>query len=84
MELSKTVEIHVELLDEGVDTWRPTQAEPLGNKIFKILPTSDYDPEDETWEFLPGSIVRCEMKKTDDGDEVLLAVEQVNDPKTVT
>ena len=45
----------------------------LGNGFFKILPTSDYDPTDEVWEFPPDSIVRSEIKRSESG-EFLLAV----------
>lgn len=55
----KTVEVYVELLEEGTDTWRPTQAVDLGNGAYKLLATPDYDPENEIWAFLPGSIVKC-------------------------
>lgn len=30
--------------------------------VFRVLKTEKYDPEDEKWEFLPGSVVRCEKK----------------------
>ncbi len=72
-----TQTVYIELLEEGTDTWRPTQAEVLGNDLYKLLPTADYDPEDEVWKFLPGTIVRCEEKETDDGEVVLLAVEKL-------
>lgn len=54
--------IYIPLMDEGTDVARPTQGEPRGNNIFMVLPTVDYDPEDEVWQFLPGSIVVCEEK----------------------
>jgi len=57
---NKTVQIYVQLIDEGTPTARPTQAVELGNGCFKVLPTPKYDPEDEKWEFPPGSIVKCE------------------------
>lgn len=44
--------------EEG--TLRPTQAIPLGNDIFEVLPIPDYEQAGEVWEFPPGSIVRCE------------------------
>ncbi len=75
--MERNVEIYVTLFDEGTPTIRGTEAEVLGNGLYKLLPTDNYDPEDETWEFLPGSVVKCESVKTEDGDEVLLAVEQV-------
>ena len=63
MTTSETVVVYVPLLDEGTPTLRGTQAIPLGKDLYKLLPTSDYDPEDETWEFLPGSIVQCDVTK---------------------
>ncbi len=56
-----TVKIYVVLLEEGTDTIRGTQAIPLGSGLYKLLPTPDYDPEDEVWEFLPGTVVRGVM-----------------------
>jgi hypothetical protein len=42
--------------------------------IYKLLPTSNYDPEDEQWQFLPGTIVHC-MFETHDGNRILVADE---------
>lgn len=64
--------IYIRLLDEGTEVFRPTSAEPVG-ALFKVLPTSNYDPQDEKWEFVPGSVVKCEKRKLQ-GDEVLVAV----------
>jgi len=69
----KAIRVYVRLLDEGTDVSRPTEAIDLGNELFRILPTSDYDPEDETWEFPPGSTIRCEKKTSREG-EYLIAV----------
>ena len=54
------VVIYVRLLDEGVPVARPTYAEMIENNIFHVLPTEGYNPDDETWEFPPGTLVRCE------------------------
>jgi hypothetical protein len=67
------VTIYVRLLDEGTDVSRPTEALDLGDGLLKLLPTPDYDSKDETWEFLPGSVVRCEKRYGNSG-EYLLAV----------
>ncbi len=72
----KSAEIYIMLLGDEEGTLRPTQAIPLSNGLYKILPTSNYDPEDEIWEFLPGSIVKCE-KRTYRGNDYLLAVEKI-------
>jgi len=37
------------------------------------MAVEDYDPEDEHWEFLPGSSVRGELRKLN-GNQVLVAV----------
>jgi len=71
--MAKTVEIHVRLLHEGTDCSRPTQAEQLDNGLYKVLPTPNYDPEDEVWEFPPDSIVRSEIRRSE-GKEFLIAV----------
>jgi hypothetical protein len=73
--MQKLVTIYIELFDEGVPCRRPTQAIDLENGTFKVLPTPNYDPENEVWEFLPGSIVRCKIRKDSEG-EYLYAVEQ--------
>ena len=70
--------IYVPLLDEGTPTCRPTQAIDLGKGLYKILPTPDYDPEDKTWEYLPGSIVRCISTHNNFlGETILQAIEQI-------
>jgi hypothetical protein len=45
--------VYVNLLDEGSDAARPTEAIELGNGHYRLLPTANYDPEDEHWEFPP-------------------------------
>lgn len=69
--------IYVRLLNEGIDVSRPTEAVDLGEGLFKILLTRDYDPEDEEWEFPAGSIVECERVQSAEG-EYLLAVKKHN------
>jgi hypothetical protein len=54
------VRIYVRLLDEGTEVGRPTEGLDLGGGFFKILPNEHYDPEEEKWEFPPGSVVRGE------------------------
>ena len=66
--------IYIRLLDEGTDVLRPAEAEELGNGLFKLRPTPDYDPDDEKWEFIPGSIVRGVLQKLEE-QAVLVAVD---------
>ncbi|HEV2293587.1 MAG TPA: hypothetical protein VGR35_07010 [Tepidisphaeraceae bacterium] len=68
-------EIYVALLDEGVDVWRPAPAWKIDDSTYIILRPDDYDPDDEKWEFPPGSTVICEPKAITDGT-ILAAVRQ--------
>ena len=74
---SNTSTIYVNLLDEGVTVLRPTQALQLGINEYKVLPPTDYDPDDEHWEFPPGSIVRC-IREERDGEIIQVARELVS------
>jgi hypothetical protein len=56
-----TSTIYVRLLEEAVTCIRPTQAEHLPDGSYLVLPTPDYDPADEVWEFVPGSKVHCQL-----------------------
>lgn len=70
--------IHIKLLDENVDVWRPTEGVLIRDTIFEILPTENYDPEDEHWEFFPGNTVRC-VRELHKGREILVAIEKISD-----
>ena len=72
-----TETIYVALLDEGVPVWRPTQGAPLGDGLYEVLATPDYDDDDEHWEFPPGSIVRC-VREMRESVELLIAREAVD------
>ena len=67
------IEIYVNLLDEASPTMRKTKCLPIGNNLYTILATTDYDPEDEAWEFLPGTTIALEESRTVGGDNILLA-----------
>jgi hypothetical protein len=55
--------IYIQLLNEGSTAYRPTQGELISDDTFRVLPTENYDPEDEEWEFLPGDIVKCVLEE---------------------
>ncbi len=69
--------IHVYLLDEGTDVWRPVEAVHLRDDLYQI-PADSTIPETETWEFQPGQIVRCKKRRLTRGD-ALVAVESVHE-----
>jgi hypothetical protein len=72
--MSKPVTIYMRLLDEGVDVWRPVQAEPRSDGSYVVLGPV---PADEEWEFAPRTIVRCEPKMLTEG-KTLVAVANSN------
>ena len=59
--------IYIPLLDEGVDVWRPAPAWKIDRDTYIVLRPNDYDPEDEHWEFPPGSTVICERRQNANG-----------------
>jgi hypothetical protein len=61
--------VYVELLDEGVDVWRPVEAISEGGGVYRLRGDA---PPDEAWAFPPGSRVRCEARRLS-GDLVQVA-----------
>ena len=68
--------IHVALRDEGVDVWRPVRCEQHTDGTYQLL---DDSPDDETWEFPPGSRVHGEWRELE-GDRVLVATRRADQP----
>lgn len=66
--------IYVELLDEGTPTIRPTNGIHIADNIYRLLATPNYDPEDETWLFLPGTLVQCEWQENSFLGTILVAI----------
>lgn len=69
--------VYVQLLDEEVRVLRAVPVMRLEGERYKLLATSDYDPDNERWEFPPGSIVECEMRDSSEGP-LLTAVRVVD------
>lgn len=67
-------QVYVRLLGEGTDVTRPTLAQEIGGGMYKLFPTPDYDTDGESWEFVPGSMVRAEERTDNAGQTYLLAV----------
>jgi hypothetical protein len=72
--MSEQCVVYVALHDEGTAVWRPVMAEPLGSSLFRLVGPV---PEDEVWEFPPGTIVRCEVRNFNSG-AALIAVERTD------
>jgi hypothetical protein len=71
--MSERDTIYVALLDEGIDLWRPVEAERLASDRYLIVDQS-YDRGTERWGFEPGTVVRC-RKENRDGQHILVATE---------
>jgi hypothetical protein len=68
---SKQATIYVALLDEGIEVWRPVAARRVSDDTY-LIADQDYDRDAETWEFEPGTVVRC-RKEQRDGRQILIA-----------
>ncbi|GAC1314791.1 MAG: hypothetical protein NVSMB14_15070 [Isosphaeraceae bacterium] len=77
---TSTREVFVPLLNEGTHVLRPTQAMALGGMRFRLIEPAGYDPDDEQWEFPPGSAVECRVEILS-GSEVLVAHSRVSEPQ---
>jgi hypothetical protein len=67
------------LLNEGVDCWRPVKATKISESVYVIEGIENYDPDDEEWEFLPGSRVFVENHKFSSGATHLVAIKACTD-----
>jgi hypothetical protein len=56
--------VHVALLGEGRAVWRPVSAERVAPGLFRL---GGPVPEGETWEFVPGEVVRCATREFTEG-----------------
>lgn len=66
--------IYVALVGEGSPVWRAVPAEEVAEGEFVL---GGAMPENERWEFVPGTCVRCVERTFSDGSRGLVAVERV-------
>jgi hypothetical protein len=71
-----SITIYVKLLDEGTDVYRPVKASIVNSDHYKLDCPDIYDPDDEHWEFPPGSCVIAITKQLTHGS-CLVAIAQV-------
>ncbi|WP_375382723.1 hypothetical protein [uncultured Sphingomonas sp.] len=69
--MGEHISLYMRLLDEGVDVWRPVEAESLPSDGYRILGPV---PDGETWEFQPGAIVRGQQHRFSGGEQGIVAV----------
>ena len=70
--MERSLTIYVALLDEGVEVFRPVQAELLHDNVYRIL-EQPYDRTVEHWAFAPGEAVVCRPTRSSDGVPVMFA-----------
>lgn len=68
----KETSIYVNLTGEGLNLLRSVRAEHLGRDYYRIVDTM---PDDETWEYPPGAVVRAKKKNLSSG-KALVAYEE--------
>jgi hypothetical protein len=76
--MSESRQIYVKLLDEGIDVWRPVEADLLRGEIYRVS-EQPYDRESEVWEFEPGDVVVAELTESS-GGPMLAATRLSSDP----
>jgi hypothetical protein len=67
--------IYVRLLNEGTKVLKPVEAIETGSNTFVIGGHDIYDPNDETWEFPPGTVVKVK-EQVNNGELLLIAIEK--------
>lgn len=77
--LKKMKTIYVQLLNEGSEVYRPVLSKKINDFLYELL-DNNYDPEDEEWEFLPGTIVVVEEKILS-GEKELVAIKEYQEKK---
>jgi hypothetical protein len=69
--------IYIQLLNEGSIAYRPVSACAIKKNIYKVDGSECYNPEDEEWEFLPGTYVLVEEQNLS-GEKVLVAIKNID------
>jgi len=67
--------IYIQLLEEGTKVYRPVPACQIEDNLYEVGGFEIYDPEDEVWEFTPGTYVLVEEQHFD-GENVLVAIQE--------
>jgi len=74
---TSTDRVYVRLLGEGTTVYRPVSALRIEPDRALLVAPQDYDPDDEDWEFKPGTEVRLQARVLD-GAQVLVAISAVD------
>ncbi len=66
--------VYIALLGDGTRVWRPVNAILVADGIYRL---AGQIPEGESWQFAPGSVVRCMPHVFSDGEHGLVTVERL-------
>jgi len=69
--------LYVRLLDEGTDVLRPVDGRLLPDGKYELIAPPGYDPEYETWEYPPGSVVSGRVESRQGRQCLVAYIEQV-------
>jgi hypothetical protein len=72
--MSERRTVHVKLLKEAVDVWRPVEADHLRGDEYRLTGPI---PEGEVWAFQPGEVVCCRAQLFPDGTTAIVALARV-------
>ena len=61
--------MHMPLMNEGTDVWRPVEVTPLYGGVYRV---EGIMPNDEEWAFPPGTVVDVKWKTFSDGGKRLI------------
>lgn len=67
--------IYIQLLDEWTKVYRPVPACEVQSNIYEVGGFEIYDPEDEIWEFPPGTYLVVEEQNLND-EIVFVAIQE--------
>lgn len=67
--------IYIQLLEEGTKVYKPVPAIEIEKNVYEVQGFEIYDPEDEFWEFLPGTHVLVKEQNLN-GERVLVAIKE--------
>lgn len=64
--------VYVYAFKGGTNSLRPVLAEKVGYDAYKLLSPDEYDPENEKWDFVPGTmvIVKRETSESSIGEPI--------------
>lgn len=74
-ELTKNDVVHVYLMNEGSDAWRPVPSRHRSGNLYVLGDVEDATSEE--WEFAPGTLVKAARRTFYDGTSGLVAVAKV-------